>query len=373
MRTRPVWDGDVPLDAPPLAGDRATEVCVVGLGGSGLSAVRRLQDRGIEVIGVDAGRIGSGASGRNGGFLLGGTARFHHRMVAQIGHARAAAIYRATLEELDRMTGETPHLIRRVGSLRIAGSDEELQDCAVHRDALVADGIAVADYDGPEGRGLLLPDDGAFDPASSCRTTANRLVAGGVELHEETRAVRVGDGAVVTGSGAIRCEEVVVAIDGGLEAVLPELQGRVRTARAQMLATAPLDEDRFPRPVYRRWGYEYHQQLPDGRVVLGGFRDRGGEAEWTLQAVTSEPVQALLDEHLRRVLEVDAPVTHRWAGSIAYTDDGLPVLEEVRDGVVATGAYSGTGNLIGRLAGRAAADLAVDGRSELAELLASAV
>lgn len=372
METRPVWDGGVPVDAPPVDGDRTTDVCVVGLGGSGLSAARRLRERGVGVVGVDAGRIGGGASGRNGGFLLGGAARFHHRMVAEIGHARAVAIYRATLDELDRMAHDTPGLVRRVGSLRIADSDEELEDCAVHRDALVADGIAVADYDGPEGRGLLLPDDGTFDPAATCRTAASRLVADGVELHEDSRADRIEAGAVVTASGTIRCDGVVVAIDGGLESALPELEGRVRTARAQMLATAPLDAQRFPRPVYRRWGYEYHQQLPDGRVVLGGSRDRGGEAEWTSRALPSEPVQRLLDDHLRRVLRVDAPVTHRWAGTIAYTDDGLPVLEEVRDGVVATGAYSGTGNLIGRLAGRAAADLVIDGRSDLGALLASA-
>lgn len=370
MDTGPVWSGDVPVPAPALEGDRRTTVCVVGLGGAGLSAVRRLLDREVDVIGVDADTIGGGASGRNGGFLLGGAARFHHRMVAQVGRTRATAIHHTTLGELERMAADTPRTVRRVGSLRIADTEEELEDCALHRDALAADGIAVADYEGPEGRGLLLPDDGAFDPAATCRTEAARLVDGGAELHEGTRATRVGPGAVVTPTGTVRCEAVVVAVDGGLEVVLPELEGRVRTARAQMVATAPVDEQLFPRPVYRRWGYDYHQQLPDGRVVLGGFRDRGGDAEWSSRAVPSRPVQGLLDDHLR-TLGVEAPVTHRWAGTIAYTDDGLPVVEEVRDGVVCCGAYSGTGNLIGRLAGRAAADLALDGTSELAQLLAA--
>lgn len=371
MGTGPVWGAEVPLAAPPLDEDVRPEVCVIGLGGAGLSALRRLHHRGVEAVGIDAGPIGGGASGRNGGLLLGGAARFHHEMVTQVGRDRAVAIYRATLAELDRLATELPGLVRRTGSLRIAASGEELRDCAVHREALVADGIAAAAYDGPEGRGLLLPDDAAFDPAVTCRTEAAALCEAGARLHEHTRATAIETGLVRTPTAEVRCETVIVTVDGGLETLLPELRGRVRTARAQMLGTAPMGDDRFPRPVYRRWGWDYHQQLPDGRVVLGGFRDRGGDHEWDSDATPTRPVQELLEAYLRDDLAVDAPITHRWAGTIAFTDDGLPVLEEVRRGVLACGAYSGTGNLIGRLAGRTAADLVIDGRSALAGLLAS--
>jgi len=56
---------------------------------------------------------------------------------------------------------------------------------------------------------------------------------------------------------------------------------------------------------------------------------------------------------------------HRWAALVSYTSDGLPVAEEVRRGVWATGAYNGTGNVVGALCGRAVAQLAVSGRTEL--------
>jgi len=46
-------------------------------------------------------------------------------------------------------------------------------------------------------------------------------------------------------------------------------------------------------------------------------------------------------------------------------DDGLPVLAEVEPGVWACGAYSGTGNVIGAICGRAAAQLALTGESSL--------
>ena len=128
----------------------------------------------------------------------------------------------------------------------------------------------------------------------------------------------------------------------------------------------------FSRPVYWRYGYEYWQQQADGTIALGGFRDQAREEEWTHDDEPTEFVQGLLEKFLREHLKVRAPVTHRWAASVAYTTDGLPILEQVRDNVWAVGAYSGTGNIVGALCARAAARLACGEKSDWAELLARA-
>lgn len=166
---------------------------------------------------------------------------------------------------------------------------------------------------------------------------------------------------VVTPRGTIRAQRVIVAVDGHLERLLPELIGRVRTARLQMLATAATEERVFACPMYAREGYEYWQQTPDGRVAIGGFRDKAGESEWIHDPTPTFPVQALLESFVRDQLKVLAPVTHRWAACAGYSDNGLPVLEEVRAGVFAIGGYSGTGNVIGALCARAIVALACDG------------
>ena len=62
-------------------------------------------------------------------------------------------------------------------------------------------------------------------------------------------------------------------------------------------------------------------------------------------------------------------MTHRWAACAGYTETGLPVLQQVRPGVFAIGGYSGTGNVIGALCGRAVVALAIDGDPAPAELL----
>jgi hypothetical protein len=84
-------------------------------------------------------------------------------------------------------------------------------------------------------------------------------------------------------------------VDGCLEDLIPELSGKVRTARLQMLATGPAPEVNFPLPVYRRYGYDYWQQLSDGSVALGGFRDTEVESEWTNNSNPSLGIQKRLE------------------------------------------------------------------------------
>ena len=367
----PVWDDEPWPALPALDADVEADVCVVGLGGSGLTCVGELRRLGARVVGLDAGPVGGGAAGRNGGFLLAGLAAFHHDAVAAVGRERARTLYRMTIAEIERIAAETPEAVRRVGSLRIAASAEEAEDCARQRAAMEADGLPVEPYEGPEGQGLLIPTDGGFQPLRRCRALARRATAAGARLHEWSPAVELRRGEVRTPRGRVHCDAVVVAVDGALERVLPELSDVVRTARLQMLATAPTDEVRVPRPVYTRWGYDYWQQLDDGRLVLGGFRDREEAAEWTHDRDPSAAIQGHLERFVRERLGVRAPITHRWAASVSYTTTELPVLAEVRPRTWAIGGYSGTGNVVGALCGRAVAELVTRGESEIAAAFGS--
>jgi glycine/D-amino acid oxidase-like deaminating enzyme len=76
-------------------------------------------------------------------------------------------------------------------------------------------------------------------------------------------------------------------------------------------------------------------------------------------------VQEALERCLRERVGTRAPITHRWAAPVSYSRDGMPVVDEVRPRVWAAGAYSGTGNVVGALCGRAVAELVTRGTSDL--------
>lgn len=349
----PAWAAGLPEHAalPLLRGDLDCDVCVVGLGGSGLAAILRLLEAGLDVIGLDAGEVAGAAAGRNGGLLLAGTAAFHHDAVAELGETEALSWYRATHDEITRMLEETPDLVHRTGSLRIAADETELEDCQRQLTVMQAHGLPAEPWSGPEGEGLLFPDDAVFNPLARVRELARRAVAQGARLFVNSRATIAQDGSVVAAGGSVNARSVIVAVDGGLARLLPELTDDVRDLRLQMLATAPLSQ-RFSRPVYRRNGFEYWQQLADGRILLGGFRDRGGEAEWSAEPVAAGSVQEHLTAFLRAQLGVQAEISHRWAATVGYRDALLPYFGQLRPGIWALGGYNGTGNVVGALLGR---------------------
>lgn len=367
LPNRPRWDDDDWTPLPALTQDHDADLCVVGLGGSGLSCISEaLALGGASVIGIDLADVGAGAAGRNGGLLLSGTADFHHDAVERLGRERTLAITAFTEDEKQRIAAETPGVVHFPGSLRIAATPAELDDCGRQFDAMRADGLAVERYDGPEGTGLLLPGDGVMNPLRRCRSLATQLRARGAQLFGDTAARSIEPGRVRSDDHTITARHVVVAVDGKLEWLFPELLATVRTARLQMIATAPELPVRFPRPVSTRFGYDYWQQLADGSIVFGGGRDTAEDDEWTTDDVPSTGIQDYLMRTLRERLGVRSEITHRWAASVAYTDTGLPIYQSLGGGVTVLGAYSGTGNLVGAVLGRAAARQALRNDDSLA-------
>lgn len=374
---RPGWDDDPLLPAweghSPLAGSVNADVCVIGLGGSGLAAVQELADRGLSVVGLDAHRIAAGAAGRNGGFLSCGGAMGMSNADCIVPFELREQLYRDTRDELGHLADLLgPDVVRQVGSLSLAGlpgtADHEesrqvpgyLERLHAERDALASIGVAVHDYDDDLGQGYFNPDTASVNPVHRAFGIAAQLPKS-VRLYEHSPVVNVRAGQVTTREGVVRAKSIVVAVDGQLDVLLPQLAPLVRTVRLQMLATEPVAAGRLPCGVSYRDDYEWAQQDQAGRLLIGGGRDRAGTAEDTMDDHPTETVQQWIESAASRVAGETVRVTHRWAASVGYTDDRRALCIEVDDGVVACGGYSGSGNLVGPVAARAAVSLAVDG------------
>ena len=203
--------------------------------------------------------------------------------------------------------------MRRVGCLRLAASDEEAVHVLRHIDALHEDGFPAERVEGDDlppalrriGRvACLTAHDGALQPARWIRTLARATEHAGARICEgspvDGPVPAPGEGEVRTPGGSVRAQHVVVAADGALPQLVPEYADRIRSRRLHMVATAPVRERVLDGVVYARWGYEYFQQVPDGRITLGGFGDVDGEASYTTVEEGSPGIWERLGDYVRR-------------------------------------------------------------------------
>jgi len=361
METTPFWltESKPSVDSPSL--DRA-DIAVIGAGITGCACAHALASRGLSVRVHDARGIGEGASGRNGGFALRGAAARYDVARETYGADAARELWRRTEDALDRLESLAGDAFRRVGSLRLAADVEERVEIQAEYEALRDDGFAAEWRDElpqlrPDFRGAIFhPDDGAIQPARFVQRLATRAAEVGVAFAPNQRVGSLDE---------LDAEQIVLATDGSGRGLLPELDEALWPARGQVIATAPLAERLFDCPHYARQGFDYWQQLENGRIVLGGFRDFSILTEMTDDETTTESIQEALDAFLAELLGELPEVTHRWAGIFGLTQDLLPLVGPVpgHDGVWVAAGYSGHGNVFGLLCGELVAG-AIQGQDD---------
>ena len=345
----PFW-----LDEPTRTIDASSQgevdVAVIGAGITGVSCALALARSGLRVRVHDARGIAEGASGRNGGFALRGGAARYDVARETYGADAAKELWQRTEAALDRLEAVAGDAFRRTGSLRLAADDEERDDIhleyeALHEDGFDAEWREELPHLSPEFRGAIFhPLDGSLQPARFVRYLAALAAAGGVAFQEHHRVASLDE---------LESEQILIATDGSGRGLLPELDDALWPARGQVVTTEPLSERLFECPHYARHGFDYWQQLADGRIVLGGFRDFSILTEMTDDETTTEPIQEALDAFLVELLGYLPKVTHRWAGIFGLTQDLLPLVGRVpgHDGTWMAAGYSGHGNVLGFMCG----------------------
>lgn len=364
---------------------REASCVVVGGGIVGLStAWWRQREGGGRVVLLEAGALAGRASGRNAGFLITGTPEPVARLVAERGREAALALWHRSRENRELLraelldsaridcdflpegswivalpgTGQEEELAASHELLREEGFDVEWRDAAAVREA---SGGAETTLAG----GLFQPRDGGLDPVLLCRGLA---ATGGFAVETGTRvlgfdSVPGGRVRVHADGGDWLAERVVVATNAHGPELLPHLASEVRPVRAQMLATGP-GERRLAGVWYVNVGGEYLRQLADGTLLVGGARRAAEAAEVGYLEAPTGQVQGALDAFLARTFPHLAghPVRHRWAGTMAFTPDGLPRIGEAPDlpGVLYAAGWNGHGMSLGFVAGRHVAQSTLD-------------
>ena len=298
----PYWlEGLSPI-TPPLVGDHERDVVVIGAGLCGASTALALAEAGVAPLWLERGFVSVGASGRNAGFVLQGTAERYSRAIGVMGHERARTVHGWSRDNHLAMAAAVERFgidcaYQKRGSLQLACAPAEEAELLESAARLVEDGFAAHVWAGTDlpacyreagfKVGVHLPDDGELQPAKFVRGLAAAARAAGADLHEGTATTRIdaqgaGDVTVHTSSAAgpatIRASLVVVCTNAYAGEILPFFADKVDPVRGQMLATAPAPR-LFDCPVYADHGYDYWRQDETGRVVLGGWRNLDPSAE----------------------------------------------------------------------------------------------
>ncbi|TMD31553.1 MAG: FAD-binding oxidoreductase [Chloroflexi bacterium] len=338
----PFWPR--PVERYPGRLPERVDVLVVGGGITGVSLLHQLRNRANEIVLVERAYIAAGASGRNAGFLLAGVADNYAKAVRTYGRTRARDIWQMTLDNHDMMVeaiAGQPAGYRRLGSATLAAGDEEAGELEESQQLLNEDGFK-AKWDGHV---LMNPRDGEANPAAIVGALARQSPPGTIREGVSVTAIETGSGSdvLVHADGAeCRAGCVILATNAYTPQLLAEIA--IQPRRAQMLASAPDAARLSTVPTYSNFGYRYWRQLQTGEVLVGGWRDTAYNVEVGYDERPTDGIQSHLDAQLKR-MGAEAPVTHRWAGTMGFTETGLPLVGPVAGmpNVYACAGFNGHG------------------------------
>jgi glycine/D-amino acid oxidase-like deaminating enzyme len=383
----------------PLRGVRDADVCIVGAGFTGLWTAYELRRAApaLEVVVLEARHAGFGASGRNGGWVLGklsGSPQAWERRGGP-GAARAMALaIQATVEEVGAVIAREriDCAWRHGGSLTVAQSPPQLERLRAERErelrwggeevawelldaARVRERVAVAGALGA----LYTPHCARVQPAALALGLADAAERAGASICERSRALSVTPGAVRTAEGLVRARRVVLATEA-YTVDLPARRRALLPLGSAMIVAEPLAASLW---AQLGWAgaetlldgahlYSYSQRTADGRVAIGG---RGVPYRFGSRTEREGPVPARTVAELRARLAAlfpplrEAAVQRAWHGVLGVARDWCPTVSfEPASGIAFAGGYAGEGVAASNLAARTLRDLLLGRDSELTRL-----
>ncbi len=389
------WVALLPPRQPHTALDEriSAEIVVIGAGFAGLAAARRLSqiDPGLRVVVLEAGIVGEGPAGRNSGFII----DLPHEVSAEslgsdsTAHSRrdifknrpAIALAQGMAEEhswsreifdpcgrysIAKGAAGDHHLVEYAGQLTGLGEPHRLLDAKETAELTGVPSFSSA---------LFTPGTAMIQPAAFVRNFADALRPP-VQIFEQSPVQRfVPDGAnwkVETAKGSVTAARVILAVNGHATSfgLLPRRLMHVFTYAS---LTRPFDPAQLG--GQRQWAAT--PALPMGTTLRRISAHEGDRmlvrSRYTFNpniTVSEGAIASAGRLHDRKLASRfpslrDVGMEYRWAGAMALTWNGVPVVEEVEQGLWLAAGCNGVGATNATANGIVAAEWSVGVTSEL--------
>lgn len=377
----PLWVATAPLapettTLPP--GDHRADAVIIGGGFTGLSTALAVAERGVDTVLLEAAEIGWGASGRNNGQIIPCLSRADpDAIVAAFGTERGEALAALIRDSASKVfdlvrrhdiaceavqhgwvqPAHTPGRVERVSRPRYTqwrrrGAPVELLD----RDQVAA--ITGSRY---WHGGWRNPTGGHLNPLAFARGLARAALAAGARVHTRSPALRIERvneaWRVATDVAGVVARRVVIATNAYSDALWPGLRQTFVAVPSYQIATAPLAADvrRTILPDSHAMS-DTHGDLyfcrfdGSGRLVTGGALVSGHDY--------ADRLRVRIGQRLRTIFPQldEVRFDHVWHGKLSMTEDGLPHVHRLADGVYAWLGCNGRGVALATALGPVFAD-----------------
>ena len=345
----------------------SADVAVIGAGFTGLSAALALTRRGASVVVLEADRVISGASGRNGGHVNNGTSVDFGGLVERLGLDRARALYRSyddAVDTVERIVQEEQITcaFRRGGKIKLAAKPQHYEKIArgfdlLHREADPDTDLVPAERIRQEvgsdrfHGGLLYRKSAQMHMGQFGAGLATAAKRNGAHIYENAAVTGLKrlSGArheITTARGNITAGQVLVATGPSMRGPFFFFRRRVIPVGSFIIATEPLGQSQLDSIMPGRRTAtttmhigNYFRIAPDDRLIWGG-RARFALSNPTSDLKSGRILEAALHRTFPQLGQVR--IDYCWGGVIDLTADRLPRAGQ-HEGVFYSMGYSGHG------------------------------
>ncbi|MGQ0603733.1 MAG: NAD(P)/FAD-dependent oxidoreductase [Anaerolineales bacterium] len=342
------------FSSPPITVPAHTDVAILGAGIMGCSLAYWLARFGLQPLVFERNPMPAmGATGRNGGLHVSGSANDYVAEIEKYGRDGARELFAATLlnqqlleEVLARDAIDAYYAIK--GFLVLAQADE-VQNLRASAEALHADGFPAEWLDrsatvnvfgtalGDAYVGALWkPNDAVIHSARYTLGMAEAAMRHGATFACGTLVTRVEPDTrgwrIHTPRGAVFAPHVIITLNAWAADLFPELRPTLTPVRGHIALTAPVDFSVTPWAANH--DFEYGRQVETGQLLVGGMRHARADLElgYAPQPGENAPdvqpeVVAALCDFIPRLMPAakNVPVVHRWTGVMDFSPDRHPL------------------------------------------------